>query len=92
MLGDAWAGQGRLLGDGERQQWRSLSRYLQISAVISSGVQHAPKPFGRPDLTASPLPPTLILRDVIDGPVACGWRGWEALDFYGLELVLIDFG
>ena len=34
---------GKLLGDNGRQQWRSLSRYLQISAVISSGIPHAPK-------------------------------------------------
>ena len=43
-LGGAWARSGTLLSDGERQQWRSLSRYLQISAVISSSIQHAPKP------------------------------------------------
>ena len=47
--GDARARSRALLGDRGRQQWRSLSRYLQISAVISSSVQHAPKPFGRAD-------------------------------------------
>ena len=43
-LGVARRWSGRLLGDKGRRQWRSLSRYLQISAVISSSIQHAPKP------------------------------------------------